>query len=201
MRITCVIGTRPEAIKISPVVHAARRLDPAVGITIVNSGQHQTEVASVLEELALDADEMLDDCAGLSLNRMTAALIASLGASTAVGDADLALVQGDTTTAFAGGLAAFHRRIPVAHLEAGLRSGIPDRPFPEEAHRTLLATLADVRLAPTNQARRNLRAMGVDPGRIAVTGNTCVDVLMEYGARSSGEPPFASLLQGRRLIL
>jgi len=144
MQITCVIGTRPEAIKLSPVVHALRRPGSPFRASIVSSGQHRDEVAAILAELDLYPDETLDDCRGQSLTNMTAALIANLGRSDAIADADMVLVQGDTTSALVGGLVAFHHGIPVAHLEAGLRSGIPDVPFPEEAHRKVLAMLATV---------------------------------------------------------
>ncbi len=177
MQITCVIGTRPEAVKVSPVVRALRSPGSPFRAVIVNSGQHQDEVAAVLDDFGLHADEVLPDARGLALSDMTASLVAALGRSMSVATASLVLVQGDTTTAFAAGLSAFHRRIPVAHLEAGLRSGILDTPFPEEAHRRLLAMLASVHLAPTDVARANLRAAGIPAARIAVTGNTSVDAL------------------------
>jgi UDP-N-acetylglucosamine 2-epimerase (non-hydrolysing) len=201
MRIACVIGTRPEAIKLGPVVHALRQAGSAFSAVVVNAGQHQREVVTVLGELDLHADETLDDCRGQSLGAMTSSLIANLSRSNELARADMVLVQGDTTTAFAGGLAAFHRSIPVAHLEAGVRSGIPDAPFPEEAHRKMLAMLASVHLAPTEHARRNLRAIGVLANQIAVVGNTCVDALNTYGACSREAARSALALDGRRVVL
>jgi UDP-N-acetylglucosamine 2-epimerase (non-hydrolysing) len=113
----------------------------------------------------------------------------------------MVLVQGDTTTAFAGGLAAFHHGIPVAHLEAGLRSGIPEVPFPEEAHRRLLGVLATIHLAPTDQARANLWSMGVASSQIAVTGNTSVDTLRLFGGSSPSEARTMLGLDARRIVL
>ena len=201
MKIACVVGTRPEAIKLSPVIHRLRAPGSAFRTSVVASGQHRAEVAAVLAELDLHADETLDDCRGQALTQMTASLIANLGRSAAIGGADLVMVQGDTTTAFAGALAAFHHRVPVAHLEAGLRTGIPDVPFPEEGHRTLVAVLAAVHLAPSEQARRNLRSMGIPADRIAVTGNTCVDVLTTFGRQSRADARAALALDGRRVVL
>jgi len=178
-----------------------RRPGSAFRVLIVNSGQHRHEVASILAELGLGADETLPDCRGQSLTSMTASLLSTVGESKVVGSADLVLVQGDTTTAFAGGLAAFHRRVPLAHLEAGLRSGTLDMPFPEEGHRKLLAMVATLHFAPTDQARANLRAMGVAATQIAVTGNTCVDVLRTYGARSRASARASLALNGVRMVL
>jgi UDP-N-acetylglucosamine 2-epimerase (non-hydrolysing) len=201
MQIACVIGTRPEAVKLSPVLDLLRRGGSPFRVTIVNSGQHLEEVAEALAQFDLSVDETLTDSRGQSLGDMTAALIAQLGRAPSIRRAGLVLVQGDTTTAFAGGLAAFHQGIPVAHLEAGLRSGIPDRPFPEEAHRRLLAVLATIHLAPTEQARANLRAMGVARGQIAVTGNTSVDALRRVAGASPSEARSVLGLDARRIVL
>ena len=201
MQIACVIGTRPEAVKLSPVVHRLRQPGSPFRVAIVNAGQHREEVAAVLEHLDLRADETLADSRGQSLSDMTATLIAQLGRCRSIADAALVLVQGDTTSAFAGGLAAFHRGLPVAHLEAGLRSGIPDVPFPEEAHRRLLAVLATMHFAPTDQARANLRAMGIARSQIAVTGNTSVDALRLFGGSSPAAARTVLGLDTHRIVL
>lgn len=201
MQIACVIGTRPEAVKLGPVIHELRKAGSPFRLSVINSGQHRQEVATILNELDLRADETLDDCGGQSLTAMTAMLVANLGQSSSIAGAGMVLVQGDTTTAFAAGLAAFHRGIPVAHLEAGVRSGTPDAPFPEEAHRKMIAMLAGVHLAPTAHARRNLRAMGVAANEIAVVGNTCVDALKTYGAYSYDAARSDLALDGRRVVL
>ena len=185
----------------SPVVHALRRPDSGTRALVVNSGQHRNEAASILTELGVQADETLADCRGQSLTTMTASLVANLGASSAIAASDLVLVQGDTTTAFAGGLAAFHRGVPLAHLEAGLRTGLLDMPFPEEGHRKLLAMIATLHFAPTDQARANLRSMGVAASQIAVTGNTCVDVLKTSGARSRADARASLALGGVPMVL
>ena len=177
MQIVCVVGTRPEAIKLGPVIRALRDSRGRFQPIVVSSGQHQQQVASSLAELDLHVDETLPDSSGLSLPDMTVSLLAHLGQAAALKRAGLVVVQGDTTTTFTAALAAFQRRIPLAHVEAGLRSGNLDMPFPEEAHRKLVAVLATLHFAPTEQARSNLRAVGIADDRIAVTGNTCVDAL------------------------
>lgn len=202
MRIACIVGTRPEAIKLTPVIRALLDAPARFQTVIVSSGQHPQQVASILAELGLHVDEALPDCSGLSLTAMTAALVANVGHAAALRRSDLAIVQGDTTTTFTAALAAFHRHIPVAHIEAGLRSGNDEMPFPEEAHRKLVAMLAELHFAPTGGARSNLRAMGIADDRIAVTGNTCVDMLQTCVAPPAIDRSIADATRGAgRLVL
>ena len=175
--VVLVVGTRPEAIKVAPLALALQgsQLQPFV----VSTGQHRHLIDQVLTTFDLRPD--LD----LKLGRPRQTL-ASLTASALTAMVDQlqrrrpasVVVQGDTTTAFAAGLAACYAAVPLVHLEAGLRSGDLRNPFPEEANRRLTGVIADLHLAPTWQAQANLLATGVDPATIAVTGNTVIDALL-----------------------
>jgi UDP-N-acetylglucosamine 2-epimerase (non-hydrolysing) len=179
-----VAGTRPEAIKLAPVaaaMRAAGRLRPV----LVASGQHPTMVGQ-----ALSAFDQTPDVA-LPVDRVTGAqaellteLVRRLDALFAERKPAAVVVQGDTTTTLAGALAAFWRRIPVVHLEAGLRSGDLDSPFPEEANRKLVGQLAALHLAPTALAATNLLDESVPPSQVLITGNTVVDAALDVAARS-----------------
>ncbi len=171
---TLVFGTRPEAIKLAPLIWQLR----ARGATcyLLSTGQHEDLLDAVLEELRLTPDFRLPGPwppdLPAALAHAVRGIAAALPASTQV-----VVVQGDTTSALAGALAAFYRGLPVAHVEAGLRTSRPDRPFPEEMHRRLLARLARWHFAPTEKARRNLLQEGIPQAQIFVTGNTVVDAL------------------------
>jgi UDP-N-acetylglucosamine 2-epimerase (non-hydrolysing) len=189
-RLAFVFGTRPEAIKMAPVVRALRAR-PEYDVLVCASGQHREMLDQVLEtfDIAADADLDLmrpDQTLASFAARAMEAIDAWLAGP---GRADLVLVQGDTTTAFCGALAAFYRRIPVAHVEAGLRTGDLDRPWPEEANRVLTARLAALHFAPTARSRANLVAEGVPPERIVVTGNTVIDALLHAVDRVRAVPP------------
>jgi UDP-N-acetylglucosamine 2-epimerase (non-hydrolysing) len=183
-----IAGTRPEAVKLAPVAKRMRergRLKPLV----VASGQHPSMAAQ-----ALAAFDMAPDRA-LPLNRSTgtqpellAGLVRRLDEHLAAHDPAAVVVQGDTTTTLAGALAAFWRRIPVVHLEAGLRTGDLAVPFPEEANRRMVAQLADLHLAPTTQGAANLLGEGIPPGRIVLTGNTVVDAVLDIAGRYLDRP-------------
>jgi len=172
-----VVGTRPEAIKLAPVVRALRAGDWARA-TVLDTGQHDDLVPAALRAVGLMPDlrvplRRVDH----SLNELLAELIRGLDGVLAQVRPDAVLVQGDTTSALAGALAAFHRGVPVGHVEAGLRSGTPGAPFPEEANRRMIAALARRHFAPTSEAAARLRAEGVPADEILVTGNTIVDEL------------------------
>ncbi len=170
------IGTRPEAVKLAPLVHAMRRLD-GLRVTVCLSGQHRELVAQMLGWLELPVDLELD-VVDLSLARLAAAILEQLQRSLRQYAPDLVVVQGDTTTALATALAAFYEHIPVAHVEAGLRSGSREAPWPEELQRILLSRLATLHFAPTSANAEQLRAEGVD-GAVHITGNTVVDCLLD----------------------
>ncbi|GAA0714980.1 UDP-N-acetylglucosamine 2-epimerase (non-hydrolyzing) [Dactylosporangium roseum] len=182
-----IAGTRPEAIKLAPVaaaMRAAGRLSPV----LVASGQHPAMVTQALAAFDVEADVTLP------LERVTGSqpellteMIKQLDALLAERTPKAVVVQGDTTTTLAGAMAAFWRRIPVVHLEAGLRSGDLDSPFPEEANRKLVGQLAALHLAPTALAATNLLDESVSPASVLITGNTVVDASLEIAAK---ELPF-----------
>ncbi len=176
-RIAVLIGTRPEAIKMAPVIARLNDADDLVPITI-GTGQHREMFAQVVATFGIRIDSNLDVMQpGQTLASLTARLIAGIDDLLVQMKPDLVLVQGDTTTVLAAALASFYRRIPLGHVEAGLRTGNIWAPFPEEANRRLSSLLVTLHFAPTERARRALLAEGVPPENITVTGNTIVDAL------------------------
>jgi len=177
-RVLAIFGTRPEAIKLAPVLHHAH----AAGATVLTctTGQHREMLNQVLELFDIKPDYDLEV---MRPNQQLASLTARIldGVSEVLHRAspDIVLVQGDTTTAFASALAAFYANIPVGHIEAGLRTYNLRSPFPEEAMRQLITRIASWHLAPTARNARDLRAEGISPDRIHVTGNTVVDALLQ----------------------
>jgi UDP-N-acetylglucosamine 2-epimerase (non-hydrolysing) len=173
-----VYGTRPEAIKVAPIVaelHRSAHLDPYVVVT----GQHRDMLDQVNRLFGITPDRDLDVLTPRqTLEQITGRVLSGLGAILRDREPDLVIVQGDTTTAFAAALAAFYEKIPVIHVEAGLRTGDLHSPFPEEANRRLTAQLAALHLAPTQVARGNLLAEKIEPTSILVTGNTVIDALL-----------------------
>ena len=184
MRICLVIGTRPEAIKMAPVVHALRSF-PEIRVHVLNTGQHKDLLDGVLEMFGIQADSSLALMEpGQSLARLTAKAVEQLEVSFVGLAPELVLVHGDTSTAMAAGLAAFYLGIPVGHVESGLRTRNLQAPFPEEMNRQVIARFSDLNFAPTSQAAENLRLESVSPTSIFVTGNTvvdsCVNVFNDY---------------------
>jgi UDP-N-acetylglucosamine 2-epimerase (non-hydrolysing) len=178
-----VFGTRPEAIKLAPVVRALRASGDLDGRVCVTA-QHREMLDLMLENFGLKADVDLDLMQkNQDLGDFTARALTSMQKVLRETKPDFVLVQGDTTTAFATALAAFYERVPVGHVEAGLRSFDMANPFPEEANRALIARLAELHFAPTAAARANLLAEGVPARSIALTGNTVVDALRADGER------------------
>jgi UDP-N-acetylglucosamine 2-epimerase (non-hydrolysing) len=199
--VVVVLGTRPEAIKLAPVVHAARTHGDWT-VRVVDSGQHLDLLPPVLATVGLAADEQLSVMrAGQPLSHLLAALLRSLDDRLAARPPDLVVGQGDTTTALAAGLAAFHRGIAFAHVEAGLRTHDLRAPFPEEANRALVARVAALHLAPSVRAVENLRAEGIAPAAIELVGNTVVDALRAVAATlpPDGSPPADAPADLRRL--
>jgi UDP-N-acetylglucosamine 2-epimerase len=178
LKVLAVYGTRPEAIKMVPVITALRRRPETFTVTVCTTGQHREMLDQVqdLMGLAPEVDLRLMR-QGQTLNDLTAAALAALDGVLAAHTPDWLLVQGDTTTTVAAALAAFHRRVRVGHVEAGLRTGDLGRPFPEEANRRITDALAVALFAPTERAGRALLAEGCDAARVHVVGNTVIDAL------------------------
>ncbi len=192
-----VIGTRPEAIKLAPVVLAMRG-DPRFLPVVCATGQHREILAPVLSLFRIlprnDLDAMRK---GQALAPLLSLILAGLDKIIGREKPDVVVVQGDTTSTLAGSLVAFSHRVPVAHVEAGLRTGDKFHPFPEEIYRSLTTRIADYHLAPTAGARENLLAEGVPSVRIAVTGNTVVDALLFVKRAIEGSPSKQAYLRKR----
>jgi UDP-N-acetylglucosamine 2-epimerase (non-hydrolysing) len=184
-KVVVVAGTRPEAIKLAPVVHALRR-KPGVVALLVSTGQHREMLRQALDAFALEADLDLDVMrSAQDLHDVTVETLSRLKPVLREMQPDWVVVQGDTTTAMAAALAAFYDRLPVAHVEAGLRTNDRYRPFPEELNRRIVDQLATVLFAPTGLAREALLREGFPDDRIFVTGNTVVDAIQQL--RASGK--------------
>ncbi|NCU11449.1 MAG: UDP-N-acetylglucosamine 2-epimerase (non-hydrolyzing) [Sphingomonadaceae bacterium] len=191
-KILVVFGTRPEAIKLFPVV-AALRDDPRFTPVVCVSAQHRQMLDQVLEIAGLTPDHDLDLMKpDQTLDSLTAALLTGLGRVMDEVQPARVVVQGDTATAMAGALAAYYRQIPVGHVEAGLRSGNIYHPWPEEVNRKIIGTIADLHFAPTAVSAAALTAEQVDPARVHVTGNTVIDALHWVGQRIAADPSLAS---------
>jgi UDP-N-acetylglucosamine 2-epimerase (non-hydrolysing) len=187
--ILCVIGTRPEAVKMAPVVRALRAHPAGFAVTVVATAQHRAMLDRVLANFAIrpdiDLDMMTDN---QSQPELIARLLPAFDQVLAATKPDFVLAQGDTTTVLAAALACFYRRVRFGHIEAGLRTHDMARPFPEEMNRTLVARLATRHYTPTESAAANLRAEGVPANAIVVTGNTVIDALHHMVARAPALP-------------
>lgn len=196
-----VLGTRPEAIKLSPLVLHFRKFPEEFRVHLCLTGQHREIVHQALAVFGLKPDTDLDlMLPGQTLFQSTSRILSALEPVMVDVAPDLVFVQGDTTTTFCGGLAAFYRGVPVAHVEAGLRTWDLARPFPEEANRQLVGRLAQLHLAATPWAADNLRREGVAEDAITVTGNTGIDALLRTAANLPAQQ-WSFPQPGRRLIL
>ncbi|MFI8532220.1 non-hydrolyzing UDP-N-acetylglucosamine 2-epimerase [Streptomyces aquilus] len=185
-----VLGTRPEAIKLAPVARAMAA-GPQFEPIVVTTGQHREMLHQMLGMLGVDVRIALDVMrTRQQLSDLTARLVRELGTVLREQRPDLVVVQGDTTTALAGALAAFYEKIPVAHVEAGLRTGVIDNPFPEELNRSLIGRIARWHFAPTPAAARHLTDEGVPDEQVFITGNTVIDNLLWVLAEGSGTSAF-----------
>ncbi len=172
------IGTRPEAIKMAPVVHALQRED-WLRLRILVTAQHRQLLDQCLGFFDIAADIDLDTMReDQNLAELTSRMLNAVHGVLAEEQPDFVLAQGDTTTVMAAALASFYRRIPFIHVEAGLRTGSLTAPWPEELNRRICGIVADLHCAPTRRAKENLLAEGVDPATVRVTGNTVVDALL-----------------------
>jgi len=195
---TLVVGTRPEVIKVFPVARAlvARGVDTRT-IAVL---QQQALLMSTFESLDWRPDRVIErGSEGFALADMMTGVAAAVAEALEALPSDVVVVQGDTTTAFAAALAGFYARIPVAHVEAGLRTWDFDMPFPEEAHRVIIDQIAAVCLAPTPLAADNLRRAAIPEERIAITGNTVVDALRHV--RATLPPRLRFGAPGRRTVV
>lgn len=178
MKTLCVFGTRPEAIKMAPLVLALAD-DPRFEAKVCVTGQHREMLDQVLDLFAIQPDFDLNIMKpGQDLTDVTTAILQGMKTVFSNFRPDVVLVHGDTATTLAASLAAYYQQIPVAHVEAGLRTGNIYSPWPEEANRKLTGALATLHLAPTETSRENLIKEGVDPAKIVVTGNTVIDALL-----------------------
>jgi UDP-N-acetylglucosamine 2-epimerase (non-hydrolysing) len=177
-KILFVFGTRPEAIKLCPVLLNLRRSDQ-FEVRVCVTAQHRSMLDQVLAAFEVTPECDLDLMQpGQTLGQITARILVALEPVIKAGKPDMLLVQGDTTTTLAGALAAFYQHVPVGHVEAGLRTGDLAQPFPEEMNRVVATRLAALHFAPTETAKSNLLAEGIDPRRISVTGNSGIDAVL-----------------------
>ncbi len=177
IRVMSVFGTRPEAVKMAPVVQAVQK-HPALESVVAVTAQHREMLDQVLAVFAVRPDYDLNIMQpGQTLTQITTRAMNGLEEVFVTAKPDIVLVHGDTTTSFAGALAAFYQQIPVGHVEAGLRTFNKYEPFPEEMNRCLTGRLADLHFAPTENSKKNLLAENIAPAAIYVTGNTVIDAL------------------------
>jgi UDP-N-acetylglucosamine 2-epimerase (non-hydrolysing) len=183
LKVMVVFGTRPEAIKMAPVVHALKN-HPGLHPIVVVTAQHRHMLDQVLDIFNIAPDYDLDIMKpGQTLSEITSRILLGMPAIFAEAKPDLVLVHGDTSTTLATALAAFYARVPVGHVEAGLRTGNMQAPWPEEANRRLTAPLSRHHFAPTERSRDNLLAENIAADTIIVTGNTVIDALLEVNGR------------------
>jgi len=204
-KILFVFGTRPEAIKLCPVLLNLRQSEH-FQVRVCVTAQHRSMLDQVLAAFGVTPDYDLDLMQpGQTLAQITARILAALEPVIKTEQPDMLLVQGDTTTTLAGALAAFYQQVAVGHVEAGLRTGDLAQPFPEEMNRVVATRLATLHFAPTETAKNNLLAEGIDPRRISVTGNSGIDaVLYVRDALAAGRLPggkWAQLDASRKLIV
>lgn len=209
MKVLSVVGTRPEAIKMAPLIlalQADRRFSSKFCVT----AQHRQMLDQALDLFQLTPDFDLDIMRpGQDINDVTAAILTRLKSVLSDFQPDIVLVHGDTATTFAATLASYYYRVPVGHVEAGLRTGNLYSPWPEEANRKLTSALAALHFAPTESSRRNLVQEDVDPANVHITGNTVIDALFHVIDRLKSDPKlqerlrqqFAFLDPQKRLVL
>lgn len=202
-KILTVYGTRPEAIKVAPILSALEHSADFESVAVV-TGQHREMLDQVNALFEIEPRHDLDiHEAGQTLTAITHRVLTRIDPVFEEEQPDAVIVQGDTTTSMAAALAAFYRQVPVVHLEAGLRSGDIMSPYPEEANRKIISQLATLHLAPTEHAAKALTAEAFDRADIVVTGNTVIDALLDVVRREPGvgDPRLAALIEGPDRIL
>ncbi|MCV9967691.1 UDP-N-acetylglucosamine 2-epimerase (non-hydrolyzing) [Pararhizobium sp. BT-229] len=201
-KLLVVYGTRPEAVKMAPLIHAlarSRHCSPIVAVT----GQHREMLDQVNRLFGIQPDHDLNIITqAQTLENVTTRVLAGVANVIEAEAPDALIVQGDTTTCFAAALAAFYRKTPLIHLEAGLRTGERNNPFPEEINRRLTTQLAALHLAPTATSKSNLLNDGISESDIVVTGNTVIDALLHVSGRNNlAENQDLHRIMGRRSVL
>lgn len=209
-KILVVFGTRPEAIKMAPVVKELKRRDKVFDVKVCSTGQHKQMLDQVMELFEINADFDLNIMSpNQTLADVTCKVLKGMENVFLEWKPDMILVQGDTTTVMAASLAAFYHKIDIGHVEAGLRTGNRYSPWPEEMNRLLATRMATIHFAPTGTSRDNLLREAIPSETVHVTGNTVVDALFDaihimdtkQGLRSSFESRFSFLDPSKRLIL
>lgn len=204
IKVMTVFGTRPEAIKMAPVVLELQKHADKIQTIVAVTAQHRQMLDQVLDLFRITPDYDLDIMSqGQTLYDITTKSLMGLKDVLAKEKPDLVLVHGDTTTTFAGALASYYQQVPVGHVEAGLRTGDIYSPFPEEMNRKLTGAIAAIHFAPTSTAKANLLKENVDPSHIYVTGNTVIDALMTTvaGDYDFGDDLKSVDFQNHRVIL
>ncbi|MDU2063807.1 MAG: UDP-N-acetylglucosamine 2-epimerase (non-hydrolyzing) [Sporomusaceae bacterium] len=204
LKVMTVFGTRPEAIKMAPVVLELAKYSDLIQPIVTVTAQHREMLDQVLGLFAIQPDYDLDIMAqGQTLFDITAKAMHGLDSVLATEKPDIVLVHGDTTTTFAGALAAYYHHIPVGHVEAGLRTGNKYSPFPEEMNRKLTGSLAEMHFAPTPTAKENLLKENISADNVFVTGNTVIDALKATVSETYqfSDPLLASIPYGERRVV
>lgn len=210
LNVLAVFGTRPEAIKMAPVVNALRGRPDRFSCVVCVTAQHREMLDQVLSLFSIAPDHDLNLMRpGQGLHDVNTAVLRELPAVLEMEGPGLVLVHGDTTTTMAATLAAYYAHVPIGHVEAGLRTGNKYAPFPEEINRKVTGAIADLHFAPTQAARENLLREGVPEGSIVVTGNTVIDALLSVADRLRRDPALAGRMEAefpfldpsRKLIL
>jgi UDP-N-acetylglucosamine 2-epimerase (non-hydrolysing) len=200
MGIAIIAGTRPEILKLAPVHRSLKRA--ALNPVWIATGQHSGLADQALEALDIRPDFLLEGgWDPRSLTNLSSGLLFQLGQWIEKNRPNAVLVQGDTASAYSGALAAHLNKVPVGHVEAGLRSGDSNNPFPEESFRRLIAPIADYHFAPTRLAEKNLRLDGVRLGQIHITGNTIIDTVMDIADNTQPPAVLEEIQPGERVIL
>lgn len=202
-KVLIVYGTRPEAVKMAPLIHELSRSSHCRAIVAV-TGQHREMLDQVNQLFGIEPDYDLNILTqSQTLEAITARVLAGVSSVIDAENPDALVVQGDTTTCFAAALAAFYRRVPLIHLEAGLRTGDRDNPYPEEINRKLTSQLAALHLAPTKTSKSNLLNEGVDARDVVITGNTVIDALLYVSGRNTAvtNPDVARAAERKSILI
>jgi UDP-N-acetylglucosamine 2-epimerase (non-hydrolysing) len=195
LKTLCVFGTRPEAIKMAPVIHKLQA-HPEINNEVCVTGQHEEMLKPLLDLFAIEPQFNLKVMtSNQSLSDLTSRILLGMTEILKNCRPNLVLIHGDTTTTLATALAAYYQHIPVAHVEAGLRTGDIYKPWPEEANRKLSGVISSLHFAPTQSSRENLLQEAVDPSKIFITGNTVIDALFQIASKLEANPDLTSVMQ------